>query len=47
MGWPSWELGIENEKDKIEKNVRGTTRGANTRTSIRKPIEREKQKKSF
>ena len=47
MGWPSWELGIENEKDKIEKNVRGTTRDANIRTSIRKPIEREKRKKTF
>ena len=43
MGWGTWELGMENEKDKKEKQVRGT----NIRASNRKPIKREKQRKTF
>ena len=43
MGWGTWELGMENEKDKKEKQVRDS----NIRESNRKPIKREKQRKTF
>ena len=43
MGWGTWELGMENEKDKKEKQVRN----ANIRASNRKPIKREKRRKTF
>ena len=43
MGWGTWELGMENEKDKKEKQVRD----ANIRASNRKPIKREKRRKTF
>jgi hypothetical protein len=47
MGWGSWELGMENEKDKKEKSVRDTKRKTFDRAKSRKTIERTKRRKTF